>query len=435
MVTFYLGVRQSISEGKIVKKLYASLCLLLLSAASLTSFAANVADANAEVVLLRKNCGTQTNCFDNMATLLDYIWGPWSPAPRDPSVSAPLLVDIGPGTFDVFNCTGPSDQAPRGWVTLRGSGQKITHIANLPGGDNAAGNVNGSIAVEHCTNLTIQDLTVDGDFYTIAWTGGGTSTWSNVEVAQAVSSISQNIGWYEVFCSAGATQAVHYWFGSKITTHQDGSGRSNYYSCGETWFYGGEITVAANSQVYGSDAANPIRLVTDGTHAGSIRLFGSAVRVVVPSGNAVPLTNVVGVWAPGSGTAFHMHGGIMSIDAGGSTLNYDVSAIKIGGGTAHAPETAFSLKAAGNGTVRRIELAGAGTQESVKSPYLWPNGKTPPLISSTLGSDLFVETDCTSTGNCANGAGGNETHLMIYNNSCATAGPWFDVNLNKCRGQ
>lgn len=411
-----------------------SLLFVASLALSNTAVAVNTADLNAEVVFLRKDCGAMSNCFDNMETLLDYIWGPWTPQPRIPSANSPLLVDIGPGKFDVFNCSG-TDNNPNGWVTLRGAGQKNTRIENLPGGDNAIVNNNGSVSVKHCTNLSFQDLTVGGDFYTIAWTGGGTSTWTNVEVDIADESKAQNIGWYETFCDSGAKQAVHYWFGSRITTHQDGSNRSSYFSCGDTWFYGGEITTRVNNRSYASNVANPIQLVQSGNYSGVIHLFGTAVRIVIPNGNSIfqQEDEVVGVFLRGPGTEFHMHGGIISIDASGSSQSYDVTAVQLSGGVAHTPDTAFVVKAAGNGTASRVKLGGVANINDVQSPYLWPAGENPPTaISPKSGEDQFVENDCSVSGNC--NSGGFETHLMIANPAkCGAIDPWFDTQVGECR--
>jgi len=69
---------------------------------------------------------------------------------------------------------------------------------------------------------------------------------------------------------------------------------------------------------------------------------------------------------------------------------------------------------------------------------VWPTGSLPPNATgetggaqSETGQDMFVETDCGSGGDCS--GGGSETHLMIYNSSCSTAGPWFDVVTGACR--
>lgn len=50
------------------------------------------------------------------------------------------------------------------------------------------------------------------------------------------------------------------------------------------------------------------------------------------------------------------------------------------------------------------------------------------------GQDMFVETDCSSTGDCEGTGSGTEPHLMIYaETECGTTDPWFDVGLSECR--
>jgi len=387
-----------------------------------------------DVVHLRKDCASTNpdlkNCADNMLDMLNWVWDV-----RIPSASSPLIIDIGPGEFDSFVCAGASDTNRKGWVTVRGSGQRITTITGKPGGVFAPEN-NDLVGVEanFCTNLTFEDLTIAALDYGIAWTGGGTSTWSNVEVAAADDTRHQNIGWYENSCE-GEKQGVHYWFGSRITAHQDGTNRANYLSCAETWFYGGEIAVIVSGDYFGS--AVPVQLFNDGPHLGSMRMFGSALRVVVPNGNTAPLAKVTGVLLRPEGTQFHMHGGIISIDASGSTQSFNVSGIEVRNGSAHTPDTAFSVKAAGGGgNAKRVNLVGPAVTNfgaNVQSPYLWPAGSTPPSAASAKsGDDQFVENDCSVGGNCNNG--GNETHLMISNPAkCGTTDPWFDTQVDQCR--
>ena len=72
---------------------------------------------------------------------------------------------------------------------------------------------------------------------------------------------------------------------------------------------------------------------------------------------------------------------------------------------------------------------------------LWQSSAVPPsattetnVLRSSDGKDIFVETDCSATGNCS--AGGNETHLMIYNEAqCGAGNPWFDVVTGSCRSR
>jgi hypothetical protein len=72
---------------------------------------------NAERVSLKTTCSGDPNYFNSFDSLLVWIWGT-----RNPSATAPLIVDIGVGTFltpSGFSamCTA-NPSLSRGWVTL-----------------------------------------------------------------------------------------------------------------------------------------------------------------------------------------------------------------------------------------------------------------------------------------------------------------------------
>ena len=108
-------------------------------------------DDDAQVVFLREDCGPSgsemKNCFETMASLSDpatgWIWNDRDPAP---SANEPLLVDIGPGTFDGFECPDG-----KGFVTLRGTGRVNTILSDTV-----------AIDVENCAALDFIDLTASG---------------------------------------------------------------------------------------------------------------------------------------------------------------------------------------------------------------------------------------------------------------------------------
>lgn len=178
-----------------------------------------------------------------------------------------------------------------------------------------------------------------------------------------------------------------------------------------------------------------------GSPSGDFRAFGSAVRSQVGAGIDVPTfgfseNEMTGVDAK-VGT-FHMHGGIISVNAGGSSLDVGALGLVTAAATAqaHTPGTAFVVAAANDGTSTRLRGPAGVTQ----SPFLWqqrdepprsvPGDPASPFVGSIQGADLFVETDCSST-SCS---GGSDPHLMIYSESCVGAGgPWFDVVRGLCR--
>jgi hypothetical protein len=125
-----------------------------------------------------------------------------------------------------------------------------------------------------------------------------------------------------------------------------------------------------------------------------------------------------------------MHGGIIAVDASKgavsrNAIGIDVNKSTNGDGKAHTFETAWTVKAGtGGGTVTRLK--GNGEHES---PFLWQAGTDVPVpnLVSLTGADMFVETDCNSSG-CS---GGSEPHLMIYSSSCPSK--WFDLVRQQCR--
>lgn len=361
------------------------------------------------VVHLNQDCAATNpdliNCASTMPEMLDWVW-----TVRSPSAASPLLIDVGPGEFKKFSCTNG------GYVTLRGSGRENTTIKG--------GGI--GIFVFECTKLSFQDLTIKGGNYGIQWWYGGSSSYINVHV------IGGAAGWADWSNIGG--MSVHYWFSSKLESTNEsniGIGPAALFSYGaEHWLYGSEVTFAPVGDNPQSSRSASIVLSDAFNGQPNIRLFGSSVRAFFPpgsetSGNLVGVQVIVG--------QFHMHGGIINVDASNGQDD-NVNAIAIlddPNSTAiaiHTPDTAFAVKAKGTGTAERIA---GGT--SVSSPYLWPAGSNPPAVSSSKsGEDQFVENDCSVAGDCNNG--GNETHLMISNRAkCGDADPWFDTQVGACR--
>ena len=403
--------------------------VLVMSATTSTS-ALSANAANAPVVMLRTTCEdgnsvTLNNCFTSMSSLTNWLW-----TIRNPSSTNPLLVEIGPGSFGGFSCFG-NQASPRGWITLRGSGQGITKLASTTG--QAA-----TVKSDGCTDLVFENLTIsqthgDGAIgYAIQWLNGGQSVWNNVSVeAKASNPGFRTAGWYESGCVDGVTTlplGKHYWFSSRIQVFARKAANTVGYSTqcpAESWFYGSEIDVVADASTKSS--VSDVAGVEIG--AGENQLFGAAIRVRVDKNapSNVSFSRFVGVSSQffgGYSGKFHMHGGIIAVDASASAQSFDVaSAMTID--HFHAFETAFTLKAP--------TVGGSATRLNggAKAPFMWEPAENPPSILSTNGSDTFIETDCSSAG-CQ--AAGTETHLQIYNDSCTTDGPWFDSVTGRCRG-
>jgi len=371
--------------------------------------------ADEDIVFVRKDCssiGSNQQCFGTMPDLQNWLWNT-----RQPSATSRVSVHIGPGDFSVssgshvFECT-----AGNGYVSLIGSGPSATRLLGV-GLDNA-------IVATDCTDLHVQDMTLESNSgYTVRWAGGGSSRWVNVDVK------GHWHAWLDVVPDCAGEHPIHYWFNSRLQNNGK-VGAAYKTGCGESWFYASEATYLVNTL-----NASVFSISGDA----DVKLFGSVIRAVVPDG-ADPYVGrggsfVTGVGAHGNGN-FHMHGGIISLDVSPLTSNVDVSGIEnYGSGSMHTPGTTFALKAAGTGEVWRIWKKGSGP---VLSPFTWPPGTTPPSLgaSGTLnGSDMFVETDCDSSGDCSgNSPNPQHPHLMVYDAACTgVGGAWYDMATNQCR--
>ncbi len=405
--------------------------ILVLSVSLLTLGTPALADvdADAAVVLLRKDCGDPAleNCFESMTELSNlstgWIWTIRSPAP---SATAPLLVEIGPGEFETFTCAGGGN------VTLRGSGREQTILKGTFGAD-----------VDDCERLSFIDLGLHGTNYGVQWLNGGDSSWSNTDLLGLgdVTAYASS-GWRDT-CDPPFSKAVHYFHGSRVRvtgTGPIGGSVGFHSSCSENWFFGGEIL---------ADVAVPTNFVT-GVKVdiiGDVRTFGTTIRArasAMPN-NASLVGVLVSLFADPSGLpgspapgAFHAHGSIVNASLSPeSTADVSAVGLEVVGGLAHTPGTAFVVKASGAGVATRVNVGGSGT---ALSPFLWQSGPKPPqspdestAVFSSDGKDLFVETDCDAAGDCD--GGGNETHLMVYNEAeCGATDPWFDIVTGRCRG-
>lgn len=373
-----------------------------------------VIDNNAPVVKLRTDCieaeATLNNCFTDMSSLMA-----WVSQTRQPNSDNPLLVEIGPGNFDGFTCVNSSH------INFKGSGRDKTVF----GGGYAQ---QPAITARDCFNIHVQDLKVTGGFPApVYWQGTGSSTWVNVHLDGAL------YGWTETECASvtdNTKRPVHRWWSSTIQTR----GKIAYVAaCSENWFWGSEIIAAGNGSV------NGLRGIVAGAgysyNRPEVHVYGSVIRVIPNPGVSYPLGGGgegPGIFAvsAGSHAEVHIHG--TGIDVIGNDMPNHVAALMASnGGIIHANATAYNMSTAAGGTIRRI-VKDSNPSTHIHASYLWEEHPTPPAsLVSANGADMAVETDCASTG-CQ--ITGTETHLLIYNNSCAGAGgPWFDVVTGACR--
>jgi hypothetical protein len=371
---------------------------------------AAIIDNNAPVVQLRDpanggciEAGVElNNCFTVTESLNE-----WIKNTRQPTASSPLLVEIGPGTFiGPFLCRNTA-------ITLRGAGVERTTLGVGAGAYGIKG-------FSGCNDLNVQDLgTASGNASGVVWQDGGNSTWTNVIIRGT------QFGWNNVGAVTSCS-TVHRWRSSLIIAGPSATATGYQDQCGEHWFLGTEIV--ANNKGSTSNTKELYGLLALG---GEYHVYGSNIRALGSATvSAQPPTTPARVTAVYAESAtVHIHG--TGIDAEGAGP-YAVAGITGGSGAAiHANESSYNLVVTDNNSYTRYRLLDLGAVH-LHAPYLWEEHPTPPTnIASRNGADMTVETDCAASG-CQ--STGTETHLLIYNNTCAGAGgPWFDVVTGTCR--
>lgn len=373
-----------------------------------------------QIVYLRKDCSNQIDCFEvvdeleNWMNNLRFIPGPPLPTPS-------LLVNIGPGTFSrgasglisgVINCFSDN-------ITLQGSGRNQTIITTgNAGGFPSAGLLIGT----GCDNFSARDLKFYGLTQgVVAFNVTARTTWTNVEVEGG------GYGWLEAPGICPNRDGRHTWNTSRIVAQGLLEGSSFTYTafCAQSWFFGSEIVANVNGQ--GITGAPSFAVEANDAE---VHLYGSNARLIIGSGadadNDALIRSVNNAEVHIHGTGLDIiHDGVGAVDF----LEADVTS------TIHASESGFSLQNNGTGTVER--LSGTG---NIESPYRWGQRTSPPAIFSRTGADIYVETDCPSTGHCSAGDGipANQfPHTMIYRAECTGTsvdeGPWYDTTTNACR--
>lgn len=380
--------------------------LWIIAAAVFTltpSYVTAAIDINAPVIKLRSSCSEAgnvlNNCFMDLGTMTSWIWNT-----RKPSASAPLLVEIGPGTFNgSYNCSNS------GYVTLRGSGPNQTKII---GGW-------GLITSNNCTQLNFEDLTIEGikgaSFTPVIWQGGGISRWNNVDL------ITYGYGWVEQSC--GAAPGQHYWFGSRILAYGAHNSLRNYVaSCDVTWIIGSEITSIYDMP---SSAATLNVLYASGNSDkhGEIHVYGSVIRAI--SGSNVYTTPESGgngfstIVAQDSGE-IHIHGSaIDALSTGGNQVRV-ISAES--NGMVHANTASYNLKTGTGGTITRVFNSGG----HVHAPYSWEPHAEPPFAAAGVSFTSQEGADTAVVTNTADGF----PHPLIYTAKCTSK--WFDIVTKAC---
>lgn len=359
------------------------------SCAAYVQTAAAGIDNDAAIVQLRQSCVEDgqnlSNCFTDMPTLNTWVWGT-----RQPDQINPLLIEMGPGTFNgQFTCVNG------GHVSLRGSGQGLTVLesGSMP------------ISADGCTEMKFADFTVRNTqtLLGIGWLNGGTSVWENMHLDML------GYAWFE---GAGTgcqwEPGEHYWLNSRITSRSvsGGSTTAYYATCDVSWFIGSEVTAIADSSYTGFMSVQTVRVP-----GGEVHLYGSVIRSISEAGTDI--TKQGAVFARDGGRV-HIHG--TGIDVISADDNNIIALEAVSESSIHANQASYVMKTGAGGTKTRV-LANGGT---IRAPYMWEEGVTPPDIISADGSDMVVKT----------GNADNKPHLLLYSTDCASG--WFDVVTNAC---
>lgn len=362
-------------------------------------------DTNASVVQMRVDCtengATLNNCFTDITALTNWVFSTRNPAP---SAVSPVLVKIGPGTFEgSFQCEDS------GYVTLQGSGMQNTIINNV-----------GSypVALTNCKNMTFMNMTIKAGGLGIQ--GGGSVTfWHDVEI-----DVSGFYAWFDQAAnSCYGPAGKHYWFNSRIVGRGDNNAVAYQSSCDESWFFGTEITKmtsGGSGPVYAVKASSP---APTSKRRGENHIYGGVVRVI--SSSSTSAAKLIAVHAENKGIV-HIHG--TGIDAIGTGPNSIVALSSLTEGEIHANETAYNLSTGVGGIISRVSKDSTG---HIHAPYLWETHSGVPFANkpgitfeSVTGYDMSVVT--TTSGGIP-----DHPHIVIYDSSCPSK--WFDSTINQCR--
>jgi hypothetical protein len=389
---------------------------------------------SASVVYLRTNCTGVTDCFTSVSALVS-----WIASRGQPGMTPPLTVEIGPGTFPSLKCgiTLPGGgPPPYQRVTFRGSGRERTIFTGSCA-------VCAGIEVFHkdCGDLEFIDLGAHGNPFGAVWIStAGDSTWTNVDLRGA------RLGWYEYtnnFPCGDHELSRHVWFNSRITADAPDSfgGVAYQANCGASEFYSTELALNPTNATSGAYADGFAVLEVGGPieeRRGEVEAITSTFRLIgqsMPLG-VVPQNGISGVRVF-NGSSFEMHGGIINVGVNPAHPS-PINGLRVDpGGVANTAESAFVVTGglgAMHGQTRRVQGASAQSplvhRQSVEPPLVNPTPGTTTL-ASTIGSDVYVETDCNSAGTC-NGSG-EETHVMIYNDVGCPGSKWFNATKGVCR--
>lgn len=400
------------------KKYLKHITLTMVLVIPLASYADKAAiDRDAAIVELRKNCFANGvgihNCFEDTISLTNWIEGTRTPIPN---FSAPLKINIGPGTFENFRLNSISACH----ISIVGAGRQQTIITNQ--------NPVAPAAFQFPSNciLSVSDLTIKNTG--LVWailvsprpnnTSPGETTWTDVDV------IGQLYGWQ----GGASCDSKHSWFNSRIIVKPAGSGpvARAYSTCAEDWFYSSEITVISNSDDISNgivSSSKPFEMVALKAGDGAeVHVYGSIIRAITEQGVTSPdpellsgniVNGVIAITAFGSNN-IHIHGSAIDVL---STEPNNIAVIAVSNnGNIHANETSYNLITADGGSITRI-LNNGGV---VRAPATWAASQYLPNVISITGQDTAVFT----------GTADGHPHHISYDATCENK--WFDTTSSEC---
>lgn len=380
-----------------------------------TSFMVGAAYADPRLASLRTECGLTDPdpCYETTADVATWIEA------QVPTASEPVVVDVGPGSFDAVSCIG------WGHATFRGSGRTVTRFVGT----------STAVYASNCEDLTFQDLTLEATTYGIVWSHSGRATWQGVDIVASRP-------WLDYCADAGDREQL--FFDSRVRGGlPSGTASPIAIGCTQWNFLSGEILLSG----VGSPSPSAAHVGVSVRGGSSARFLGTTIRVnsgawasTASAGGgvfAVRVGGTLGGAAPGN-PVFEMHSGVINLDMS-RIATANVTAVDVVGASSRADVAgpAFIMKAgASSGLARRIANPSAA---SVAGAFVWQAGDEPPAssasgppIQSLDGADLYVETDCDGSGVCDGTS--QETHLMIMNpTACPGSDPWFNALVGRCR--
>ena len=196
----------------------------------------SVPDVDADVVHLRVDCTIDgadlPNCVESMSFLTDDQSG-WLWHLRRPNAFDRVTLQVGPGRFtETFECPDFEANATgrTGFVSVVGSGRGGTVM---------------SAVIQNCEGLDFSSLTLSGPAGGVFWLGGGSATWSDVDILGQDAAVTESVGWWDFCASVGETSTQRFHgvriqaFGNQPSSTVPSAAYIS--SCARSTFYGGDL--------------------------------------------------------------------------------------------------------------------------------------------------------------------------------------------------